>query len=490
MSLTSTGWVSKRYPEIFAELQTSLRNTIHPDLDVSSTSVIGQITAIFAAEIAKQYALGQAVYDSGNRDKAEGKNLDDLAALVGVTRNVSSPSNGTLILTGTNNTTVPAGSTFKTNDNKYVVAIRRDVLISNSVCQKAETQVSSVVNNTAYTISINGGSFSYTSSASATVAEILNGLASTINTFLIANPNAGFTCTSTGTRLVIESTGYRNDVVLILGARLSPDKINMAVTGFVTENGPIAILPETVKVIASPIPGLNSVTNPLEFQYGRNVETDEELRVRMARSVQIAGKATVPAIRAAIENLVGVTSVNILENTSAFSDVNGLPPNSYQVIVEGGEDQEIADTVWETKPAGIQTFSVNGDDGKWIVEDSEGNAQAVYFTRPIPKYLWMKVTANLYNEEVFPPTSGPDAIKASLVEYGKTLGVGKDVICKRFYGSVYSAASGIGNVVITAAYTDSPADTPDPLSFTEIVPVSSVEVSRWDVARIEFEITS
>lgn len=486
MALTNTGWVSKRYPEIFAELQNKLRSNIDPNLDVSSTSVLGQITAIFAAEIASQYDLGQAVYDSGNKDKAEGKNLDDLAALVGLTRNVPTPSNGTILLVGASNTTIPSSSLFGTSDNKNTIAITSSVVIDSAACYKTEVQVTSVVDNTLYSLSINSSTFTFTSGTGATAASILGGLNSAINSFLVANPEAGFTSSVVGNRLVVTTISYRNGLNVVFGARLAPDKITKAVNGVVTVNGPVAILPETVKVILSPISGLNSVSNPNEFQYGRNVESDEELRIRMTQSVQIAGKATVPAIRAAIGNITGVSSVSIIENTTPLPDVNGMPPSSYQVVVEGGDDQTIANTIWETKPAGIQTYSINGVDGLFVVEDNQGNPQAVYFTRPIPKYMWVNVTASLYNEEAFPTTTGPEAVKKAVVDYGKTLGVGKDVICKRFYGSVYQNVSGIGNIVITAAYTTSPTSVPSPGDYAEIIPVANVEVSRWDTSRVSF----
>lgn len=494
MSLTASGWVSRRYPEIFASLQTALRNTIHPDLDVSSTSVAGQVAAIFAAEIARQEALGQAVYDSGNKDKAEGKNLDDLAALIGITRNTSSASSGVLLLTGNNATTVPAGTLFKTSDNKYDISSVTDADININLCKSAGIVVSTASNSTIYTVAVNGNSFSHTSSPSATVSSILNGLNSSVASFLASNPTAGFTSSTDGTKLFISSTENRNNISIVLGARLGTDKVVAAVTGRVTEVGPITILPGTVRQIVTPVLGLSGVENPFEFQYGRAVETDEELRIRMSTSVEIAGKATVPAIRAALANITGVTSISLQENAKPTPSPDGLPPSSYRIIIEGGDDQEIADVVWETKPAGIQTFTrsdgLGGSLDGHIVSDVEGNPQVVHFMRPIPKYIHLSVEISLYDEELYPSSTAEAAIKEALVAYGSKLGVGKDVICKRFYGSVYSAVNGISNVNILASYTEDPLDLPDPLSFVDVLPVGSSEVSRFDVSRISFNIIS
>jgi uncharacterized phage protein gp47/JayE len=494
MSLTASGWVSRRYPEIFASLQTALRNTIHPDLDVSSTSVAGQVAAIFAAEIARQEALGQAVYDSGNRDKAEGKNLDDLAALIGITRNTASASSGVLLLSGSNATTVPAGSLFKTSDNKYTISSATTTDLTTSLCQSVEVTVATVANSTVYTVAVNGNSFSHTSSASATISSILNGLNSTITSFLASNPTAGFTSSTDGVKLIVASTEKRNDISIALGARLGTDKVIAAVTGRVTENGRVAILPGTVTQIVTPVLGLNTVSNPFEFQYGRAVETDEELRIRMSTSVEIAGKATVPAIRAALANITGVSSTSVQENAKPNPSADGLPPHSYRIIIEGGDDQEIANTVWETKPAGIQTFTrsdgLGGSLDGHIVSDAEGNPQVVHFMRPIPKYIHLSVEVTLYNEEIYPSATAEAAVKEALVAYGAELGVGKDVICKRFYGAVYGAVNGVSNVSILASYTEDPLDIPDPNSFVEVLPVGSIEVSRFDVSRISYNIVS
>lgn len=487
MSLTSTGWVSKRYPEIVSELQQLLRDNVSPTLDVTSSSVIGQVVSIFAAAIASQYDLAAAVYDSGNRDKAEGKNLDDLAALIGVVRNTAFPSSGTLILKGANNTTINSGAQFKTNDNKRTVVTNTTTSLINSSCYACEVSVTSLQPSTVYNISINGSPYQTTSSATPSVIEIVSSLSAQINAAYAASPELGYSSSVVGNLLVIVSSSYTNFCNIVLGARLTPIKVSVAVTAFCTETGAIEILPESVTKISTPIAGLESVTNPLEFQTGRDVENDEELRVRMSRSVQIAGKATIPAIRAAIENITGVTSTKILENDGINTDANGLPPKSYEIIVEGGDGQTIADTVWETKPAGIQTYSSLGDAGKWLVVDSQGFQHDVYFTRPVPQYMWVKVEYSLYNEEVFPATGGEDAMKNAIVTYGKTLGVGKDVICKRFYGSIYSSVSGLSNISMTAAYTDDPVVVPDDLDYAEIIPISQTRVSRWDVARISVQ---
>jgi len=72
-------------------------------------------------------------------------------------------------------------------------------------------------------------------------------------------------------------------------------------------------------------------------------ETDEELRLRAINFAPYA-KATVYSIKAALLELEGVTDVNVDEDTTN---------HTVSIIVAGGNDDEIAQTIENVRPAGI-----------------------------------------------------------------------------------------------------------------------------------------
>jgi uncharacterized phage protein gp47/JayE len=145
-----------------------------------------------------------------------------------------------------------------------------------------------------------------------------------------------------------------------------------------TETGPIAAPPGTLTHIDSPVPGWTAVTNPDAADLGNDVESDEAYRLRRQEELAAQGGSTVDGVRADVLKLPGVVSCRCLENRTDVTDVNGLPPHSFEVVVRGGDDQAIAEQIWLDKPAGIETFGTTSVN----VVDSEGETHAVHFTRP------------------------------------------------------------------------------------------------------------
>ena len=479
MSLTSSGWVARRFPQIFSELQTQLRNNIDPNLDVSVSSVAGQLTAIFGAAIASLEDLAQAVYDSGNKDKAEGKNLDDLAALIGVSRIGASQATGAVTLTGSVGITVPQNTIFSDANTKDRYLLLVDVDLIPSDCVFTDLTPTKVLPSTAYALNVNGITYTYTSSSSPSVASIVQGIegvlaTSTDPSFVVRNRD--------NVALEIESSDYSQYPLQVLPSTLFGFISVKAVGEIVSvEEGLPSVQTGAIRIIDTPVLGLTAVYNNAPTQPGRVVETDEELRERMGQSVQIAGKATVPAIEAALKNVSGVSFAKVFENISIFSDVSGRPPKSFEAVVQGGLDSAIGNTIFDTKPAGIESYG----NTTVIVEDLSGNMQAVKFSRPVVQYIHMRVTYSLYDEEVFPST-GVEAIKNAIVNKGATLGVGEDVIGKRFYGDIYSAVAGIEDLNILVGVTSDPNDLPS--SYAAVVPIGETQISDFATTRISVNV--
>lgn len=202
--------------------------------------------------------------------------------------------------------------------------------------------------------------------------------------------------------------------------------------------GEISALSDTITNIDTPISGWSTVNNVLDATLGTDEETDVELRARRERSVAKTSQAVIDAIYAAVANVPGVTQVTVLENDTDVTDVNGLPPHSFNVIVSGGGDTNIADQIWLKKPAGITSHGSE----TVVIQDSQGLDHTMRFDRPTLVPIHVEVTLSRSSEY---PTNGDDLMKQAIVDYangelvvGRGFFLGQDVIYTRLYTPINS----------------------------------------------------
>ena len=185
---------------------------------------------------------------------------------------------------------------------------------------------------------------------------------------------------------------------------------------------------------------------------------------------------------------VNTNIANILEVISAVTSVSlmtaaitgGRPPKSFEAVVEGGTDQAVAEQIWLSKPAGIETFgNVNNGNGITII-DSQGNNQIIFFSRPTEVFIWIQVALTLYPEETF-PNNGLQDVAISILNYGSGLGVGVDVLLQRVLAQIFNVpgiASGSMTMAATFSITNSPS-----FSSADIA-IAESQISVWDISRI------
>ncbi len=215
----------------------------------------------------------------------------------------------------------------------------------------------------------------------------------------------------------------------------------------------------------SDIPGLSSVVNVADSTIGREDEKDPEFRARAKRSVAVAGRDFTAAIRAALFEISGVTSVTIVENDTDVDDaVTGVPKHSFEVIVTGGADQSIIDVIGAKKTPGI---GAHGDvSGTYV--DSQGSEKTVAFSRP--SIVDIHVLVNIDTFDDF-PSNGVTLIKEALVNHSQDFTDGEDVIYSLLYTPI-NTVPGISVTNLRVGVAPSPTGT------------GSVPVPAGTVARI------
>ena len=251
---------------------------------------------------------------------------------------------------------------------------------------------------------------------------------------------------------------------------------NGSVFASAVETGPITALSGTLTEIDTPITGWSTVTNSADATVGTDEESDVELRSRRERSVARDAQAIVDGIYAAVANIDGVTQAVVFENDTDSVDSNGLPPHSFQVIIVGGDDQEIGDAIWLKKPAGILAFGSTTVQ----VDDSQGYSHDISFSRPITVDIYVEVTLNIFSDY---PANGDDLIKQAIVDYAngdlianRDFSLGEDVIYTRLYTPI--------NSVQGHEITDLKIDIVSPPTGTSNISIAATEISNFLVANI------
>ena len=185
-----------------------------------------------------------------------------------------------------------------------------------------------------------------------------------------------------------------------------------------TENGPFDVATGTLVKILTPISGWTAVTNPGTAVVGSYEETDEELRARQQISTSNTAQTIPEAILAGLVNTDGVEFAKVYQNISLSTDLRGIPAKTLAAVVIGGEDDDIAQILFDKIAAGgCDTYG----DEEVVIEDSQGIEYTMRFVRPteIPVYIEIEVT--VINEDVWPST-GVDDIKAAIIEWTLTGG--------------------------------------------------------------------
>lgn len=195
-------------------------------------------------------------------------------------------------------------------------------------------------------------------------------------------------------------------------------------------NAPIG----TINNIINPIIGLTSIENIKQTKEGQNRESDSEARSRFKQVSKGGAGSSTKAIKAKLLEVTGVKSAEVKENVEGF-EVDGIPPHSLYILVEGGSNEDVARTILEKKAGGIPTYGSI----EVTLEDSQGELQVIRFNRPIPQTIYMKISITKITGY---PTNGDELIKQTAIDYIRDLGIGDDVI-------VYKIISVISNLRLT-----------------------------------------
>lgn len=496
--VTAEGFISKTLAIIQDEVDEALKSTFGAYINTLPQSIFGQLKGIFSERESLIWELAEAVYNSQYPDTAEGTSLDNVSAIIGLTRlsAVASTIVGQALF-GTLGTVIPAGTVFSVAGNMDVKFSTDDEVTLIAGTDEVQTIT--------FSATPDSGSITFVFKTETTAAiayddaasdlqDALNALDSLSAVTVSGSFAAGFVVTFAGADGKQEQPALAEGTntllngatpVTITVTETTPGVYQGQANCTATETGPLVANAETVTVIDNPIAGLTSVFNPEDAVTGRDLETDAEFRIRRNNRLQISLAGPLEAIISAILELNDdetepELTVTVFENYTNTTDAMGLPAKSFEAFVyqAGGvttRDQEIADAIFAAKPAGIEA---HGDVSK-TVTDSQGFDHTIKFSRPTEVDIYLELDLTVTSDY---PVDGDTVLKATLVEWGNALGVGEDIIVYPSLIAQLMAVDGITDVVIRIGTAASP--TLDDNIDIDDGTGGDVELSRWDTSRI------
>lgn len=390
MTLTSAGLTTPRLADLRTSLRASLRTSLGDGVQLGQTRVLGRIVDAIAPILADIAGLTQALYDAFDPDAAEGEHLDNLCAIVGVTRIAADYSTGTITVAGVNGTVIPSGSIVR---------------IPNGA--RFETTANATISGGVATIAIR--------------AE---------------------------------------------------------------DTGPVEADADAISSIVTSVSGWTSITasseiSTAEGNLGRNVETDEELRVRREQSLSIIGGGTDAAIRARLLEVSGVDAAVVISNRTMTTDGNGIPAKSFEAVVwpAQADDDPVWLAIWLAQPAGILA---HGDEVGTAI-DSQGNSQPVAYSVATEREIHIDVLITADTTEW--PADGEDQARAAVLAAFASMSIGDDVRLFKITAAV-SGIAGIVSVTPRAKVGSAPG-----IGDTVNITITTTQIATFAEANIDITVT-
>lgn len=473
--VTATGFKRRTLLQIKQDLETELKAVFGPSFETAPESPNGYLVAMLAKALSSLQELGQEIYDAHNPVTARGLSLDYILSIVGMQRRAATPCRGPVVCyTDQDSITIPAGSSVMRQRGALRFTLDQELTIS------GETGLNSVTfapdsdpTQGPYLFIFDFGTYSPTGSTSAAILASLRAM-------LDASASFGGTTTMVGTSL-------RIDRPTAFDVQAFPDVAKVAGRGVAGTFTAVSTGYQTadvgeVRYVVSSIDGWTGCDNLEALTPGADYESDTDALTRFYAHVDSTkGNSTDEAIAAQVrDNVPGVTFARVKSNRLLTTDEDGRPGKSFETLVVGGEDLDVAQAIYKSQAAGIQSY---GNTSVTFL-DANGDEQLIQFSRPVPKYLWIKVTGSLYSEEDFP---GVDALKQAILDWSTgEYTMGKDVIQSRIAVPV-GQVPGVGNVTIQAALSDSPTGTHTYTATS--IPVSPTAYAVASLDRMEVNLT-
>jgi uncharacterized phage protein gp47/JayE len=234
-----------------------------------------------------------------------------------------------------------------------------------------------------------------------------------------------------------------------------PIEGQVTVTAVCETAGATTAAPNTLTTMLTLFPGWQSVTNPAAAFAGNPLETDATLRKRQSVSTSLPAITPLTSIFAAVANVPGVGRTKVYDNDTDFYSIpDAIPPHSIAVVVEGGDADQIAQTIALKKNTGCGTYGST----EVIVQDPAGVPLTIDFFYLIEQPIFVAVT--IQPLPGYLDTIGK-LIIAAIAQFIENLEIGEDVYAAWLMApadlagdAAMQAAGVLANTAVTQAQLD------------------------------------
>lgn len=525
--VTSTGYVLKTQEVINQELEEALKQVTDPvtgetlNVNLSDPSdIVTQIVSIVSEQIADGFLVDQAAYNQFDPGKATEDALSSLVLINGIFRFPAEKSVVFMNFTGSPSTignfqtqTIGALASFTAvSDGEFQITIdgqTEDITGLDFTTATGYNDVASIIelalqavgtggylNSTVLassdtapaTITITSGTFGDNSTVSVlgtvlapagtdvSTITYLNGTNGIVTPGISKTVPAGLQFSNSSRATIWETV---NDFTFDLNGEAQNIEAKSQQRGEIKANA------GTLTQLISISTIIDTLSNPLPAQPGQNVETDNRLRRRRDLSTFAPSIGLVGSLDANLKATVGVEFSRVYMNIDTIADANGIAPKTVGCVVQGGDDQEIAQVIFERASLGVN-FSGNTT---FEFKDKLGTIYTIRWYRPIVVPVEIEVNISIIAGTGAFPDDGAEQIKEAIVAYfsggASSLGItdgfdivgfppGQDVLISRLFTPINSVPGHTVNTITMKRISDPPPLTANdiPIAFNE---VSSIE---------------
>jgi uncharacterized phage protein gp47/JayE len=353
------------------------KTTFGPDVNVNTTSAIGQLLSIPCYQDITIWQMLQSVYDSQTLNGAEGIFLDDILSRRGVFRKPASAGTGFAFI----QTNSEAAWTSSIDTNYYFSARNEKNYKVTTTSQYRDRigayklSLTELQNSPVSPIIFYMTNFTTGETRSQSISNNSAGLIS-LRDFIIENIrtedqpkvfiSADILYVGFSTSNLEDPKGLVSSIYFYasrnIGNKWSLFPVECQVTGVFD-----LFVGDIIGITPTPPIGYVSVGNFEDFYSGASVETDAEYRARYNATADESISATRPAVYKAVSDLDGVMKVRIYDNPTTTDQIYA-PKLTFNTVVLGGVSAEIAQTIYNKKPinsltSGTVSTTINTEDG-------------------------------------------------------------------------------------------------------------------------------
>lgn len=455
--ITENGFELKRLDVIMEEVHSDLSEGFGFNTRLQDSSFLDVLVTTFCNQIADLWETAQDSYYAKFPTTAEGVNLDNAMQFGGVTRQSARQTTYPLHCTGVDGTEVETDAIVGSNTNPQIeLSPVSAFTISRENCNALSIKLA-VVGTDAYTVTFGENPYSYTPTAEQTEIEVLNGIKAAIT-------ETGYTITvdEENALLVISDDTKSRSNNISLSDNLTTESVTTVASFNTADYGKITIPDGLITEFVSNTAGFDAVTNMLSPTYGCDAETDIEARSSYVLKSALRSNTMIDSIVSELyDNVSGVESASGYENDSNETDSNGIPPHSIEIVVEGGQDTDIANSILNRKAGGIGTYGSTTVD----VVGKYGDTIAIKFSRPEYIYTWLKVKLHGKSSEI--ASNYEKLSKSSIMDFVDGLVAGTDLLTQKLIEGIYSEVAGVNYVDLFEAHSTDSAFTPTDDDYVE-----------------------